>query len=82
MRSSIFETIKFKVIKVMGSHNVLGCFPKVRTGQPDHGQTSHFDNEIGFFQEFLGFDCFDWIILIKSEILITMVMLWPVRPDK
>ena len=52
MRSSMFETIKFKVIEVMGSHNVLKCFPKVRTGQPDHGQTSHFDNEIGFFQEF------------------------------
>ena len=51
-RRSLFETIKFKVIEVMGSHNVLGCFPKVRTGQPDHGQTSHFDNEIGFFQEF------------------------------
>ena len=30
----------------------------------------------------LGFDWFDWIILIKSEILITMVMFWPVRPDK
>ena len=51
MRSSMFETFKFKVIEVMGSHNVLRCFPKVRTGQPDHGQTSHFDNEIGFFLE-------------------------------
>ena len=52
MRSSMFETIKFKVMEVMVSHNVLWRIPKVRTGQPDHGQTSRFDNEIGFFQEF------------------------------
>ena len=32
---------------------VLGCFPKVRTGRPDHGRTGHFDNKIGFYQEFL-----------------------------
>ena len=30
-----------------------GRFPKVRTGRPDHGRTAHFENEIGFFQEFL-----------------------------
>ena len=30
-----------------------GCFPKVRTGRPGHGCTAHFENEIGFFQEFL-----------------------------
>ena len=29
-----------------------GHFPKVRTGQLDHGWTGHFDNEIGFYQEF------------------------------
>ena len=31
----------------------LGRFPKVRTSRPDHGRTGHFENEIGFFQEFL-----------------------------
>ena len=30
-----------------------GRFPKVRTGRPGHGCTAHFENEIGFFQEFL-----------------------------
>ena len=33
--------------------NNLGRFPKVRTGRPDHGCTAHFENEVGFFQEFL-----------------------------
>ena len=49
----------------------------------DHGWTSHFYNEIGFFQEcffmkchflcayYLGFDWTDWVIFIKSEIIIT-----------
>ena len=31
----------------------LGHFPTVRTGWLDHGWTGHFDNEIGFYQEFL-----------------------------
>ena len=31
----------------------LGRFPKVRTSRPDHGRSSHFENEIGFFEEFL-----------------------------
>ena len=35
------------------NNDVLGCFPKVRTGRPDHGRTSHFKNEIGFYQKFL-----------------------------
>ena len=52
MRSAMFQTIKFKVMEVMGPHNALLRIPKVRTGQPDHSQTSHFDNEIGFSQEF------------------------------
>ena len=30
----------------------LGCISFVRTGQPDLGQTNHYDNEIGFFEEF------------------------------
>ena len=33
--------------------SVLGRFPNVRTGRPDHGRTGHFENETGFFQEFL-----------------------------
>ena len=28
-------------------------FPKLRNGRPDYGRTSHFDKEIGVFQEFL-----------------------------
>ena len=31
----------------------LGGFPTVRTGQSNHGWTSHFDDEIGLFHEFL-----------------------------
>ena len=59
--------------------NNLGGFPK--------------DNEMGFFQEFcwktisfvhtiLGFDSSGWIVLIKSEILIKVGMVWPVRSDR
>ena len=68
-------------------------FLKVRTGWPDHGRTSHFDKAITFFQEFLlkthllrayylGFDISCWIVLMKSEILIMMGMVWPVSSDK
>ena len=68
-------------------------FPKFRTGRPDHGRTGHFENEIGFFQEFLmkndflrayylGFDGSGWIALIKSEILITRGMACPVSSDQ
>ena len=63
--------------------NNTGCFPKARTGRPNHG----------FFQEFLmknyflyacylGFDLSGWIALIKSEILTTTGMAWPVSSDK
>ena len=31
---------------------------------------------------YLGFDRSSWIVLIKSEILITTGMVWPVRSDK
>ena len=70
--------------------NDLGLFPFVRTGQPDHYQTSYFDNEIGFLQGFLllpahylGFDWSSWIVLINSEILITKGRVWPVsQSDK
>ena len=72
----------------------LKRFPKVRTGRPDHGRTRHFGNKIGFFSneillknhllcaQYLGFDWSGWLILIKSEILITMGMGWPVSSDK
>ena len=72
----------------------LGRFPKVRTGRPDHGQTSHFDKAISFFQEFLLkshllrayylglLNISGWIVLIKSEILITTEMVWPVSSAK
>ena len=54
---------------------------------------SHFDEAISFFQEFLlknhllrayylGFDISGWIVLIKSEILITTGMVWQVSSDK
>ena len=60
---------------------------QVRIGRPDHGQTSYFENEIGFFQEYLmkdyllrayylGFDWSGWIVLI--DILITTRKVWPV----
>ena len=50
------------------------------------GRTRHFENEIGFFQEFLmenhllpvyylGFESSGWIV--KSEILLTTGMVWP-----
>ena len=32
---------------------LLGRFPFVRTGRPDHSRTSQIENEIGFFEEFL-----------------------------
>ena len=75
------------------SRRNLGRFPKVRTDRPDHGRTSHFDKTISFFQEFLlknhllranylGFNISGWIVLIKSEILITTGMVWPVSSDK
>ena len=61
-----------------------------------HGQTSRFDNEIGFFQEFFSekpslscipaiyafIDWLGWKVLIKSEILITTGMIWPLKSDK
>ena len=37
----------------MWSAEILGRFPKVRTGRVDHDRTRHFENKIGFFQEFL-----------------------------
>ena len=77
--------------KPIPSH--LGRFPKVRTGRPDHGCTAHFENEIGFFREFLmktdfvrayylAFDWSGWIAFIKSKILITKGISWPVSSDK
>ena len=57
-------------------------------------RTSNFDNEMAFFQEcffmkthllptyYLRFDWSDWIVLIKSEILIAKGMDWPVSSDK
>ena len=56
---------------------------EIRTGRPDHGQTSHFDKAISFFQEillkshllrahYLGFDWSGWIVLSKSDILISL----------
>ena len=69
----------------MWSAEILGRFPKVRTGRVDHDRTRHFENKIGFFQEFLmkndflgayylGFDWSGWIALIKSTILVTKGM--------
>ena len=72
---------------------LLRALSKVRTGRPDHGRTGHFENEVGFFHEFLmkndflrayylGFDWSGWIALIKGKILITKGMSWPVSSDK
>ena len=71
----------------------LGHFAKVKAGWPDHSRTGHFENEIGFFQEFLmknyffgayylEFDRSGWIALILSEILIKTGMSWPVSSGK
>ena len=67
--------------------------PKVRTSRPDLSRIGHFENEIGYFQQFLmkndflqayslGFDWSGWIALIKSKILITKGMSWPGSADK
>ena len=56
-------------------------------------RTSQLASEMGFFQRvllknhllrayYLGFDWSGWIVLIKSEILITMGMVWPVSSGK
>ena len=65
------------------------------TGWPDHDWTSQFSTEtfqrvfaekptpFGCFRACcLGFDWSSWIVLIKSEILITTRMIWPVSSDK
>ena len=70
-----------------------GRFLFDRTGRPDHCSTSQFDNEIGFFQEFLlkdhllrayysGFDSSGRRVLIKREIITTTGKVWPVSSDK
>ena len=69
------------------------CFPKVRTGWPDHDHTTHFDKEIRFYQEFcwktisygiLFRICLteQLIVLIRSEIRIGTGMVWLVSSDK
>ena len=66
-----------------------GRFPKSELA----GRTCHFENEIGFFHEFLmkndflrayylGFDWSDWIALIKSKILITEGNVLALSSDK
>ena len=71
----------------------LGRFPKLRTDLQDYGRISHFDKEMGFFRDFLmktyllrgyylRFDWSGWIVLIKSEFLITTGMVWQVSSDK
>ena len=61
--------------------SVLSGFSKVGTARPYNGWSSHFDNEIGFSQEFLlknhlllpfylGFDWSGWIVLIKRLTII------------
>ena len=58
-----------------------------------HCSTSQFENEIGFFQEFLlkdhllraYYSGFDWSgrrVLIKREIITATGMVWPVSSDK
>ena len=77
----------------LNKHSNLVCSPKVRTGRPDHGWTGHFENEKGFFQEFLmktdflrvyylGFDWCGWIAFIKSKTFIKTGTSWPVSSDK
>ena len=72
---------------------IYGSFPFVRIGRPFHSPTSHFENEIGYFQEFLlknvlrrayylGFDLSNWRVLIKRKpIIIATKKVWPVTSD-
>ena len=71
----------------------LGRFPFVRTGRPDHCPTSQLKNEtafsksfcwkaLSFVHAFLGFDGSGSRVLIKTEIIITTGMIWPVSSDK
>ena len=73
--------------------SVLSGFSKVGTGRLYNGWSSHFDNEIGFSQEFLlknhlllscylGFDWSGWTGLIERLIIIATGMVWPVISDK
>ena len=58
---SLFPVLKLvKLVPPFKGHKhcypelfTLGHFPFVRTGLPDHGQTSLFENDIAFFQEVL-----------------------------
>ena len=72
----------------------LGRFPLVETDRPDQGWSSHFDNEIGFFQEIFAEKPSPlWVVfriwmiwldisLIQSDILVTTGIVWPVSSDK
>ena len=94
MKNKIWSKGKFEPQYInFASWYCKGAFQKVRTGRLDHGRTGHFENEIGFFHEFLmkndflrayylGFDWSGWIALIKGKILITKGMSWPVSSDK
>ena len=68
-----------------------GRFPFVRTGRPDHGQTSQLADEIGFFQGFflknylprayfLGLDWSGWMVL--NSHFNKRGTAWPVSSDK
>ena len=51
-KTEISVSWPFFAPKPNGNACYAGC-PKVRSGWPDYGQTIQFDNEIGFFQQFL-----------------------------
>ena len=93
LRRTFFRPEACKSRNHFSSQQSLGRFPKVRTGRPDHGRTSHFDKERNIFPRvfaennlfhtnYLGFDWSGWIVLIKSEILNTTGMVWPLSSDK
>ena len=85
------QTYEFPAIKHFSNQ---GWFPNVSSGWPNHDRTGQFDNEIGFFKECLLktvslmqniqdlIHWSSWIVLIKSEILIMIGMVWPVGYDK
>ena len=62
-------------LKALWEKRDQGRFPIVRTGQPDHGRTRHFGNEIGFFQE----------VLLKNNNLLCIIsriwLIWMVSFD-
>ena len=91
----VFSSVGYVCVWLWWGRGKGGSLLWGATGWPDHGWTSQFSIEafqrvfaekptpFGCFRAcYLGFDWSSWIVLIKSEILITTRMIWPVSSDK